>query len=109
MSDPESRVLGMKKLPLTKEELATKTCKRGHTGEYAPAKGQYSYCKACARESLSRHRGVAQAKLDKQVESTRERLAELELLLPRLKRELALAETEYEFMSQKLAILGVIK
>ena len=88
-------------------DLSTKTCKRGHTGEYAPAKGKYSYCKACARESLSRHRGVAQAKLDKQVESTRERLAELELLLPRLKRDLALAETEYEFMSQKLAILGV--
>lgn len=99
----------MKKTSLTQEELSTKTCKRGHTGEYAPTKGKYSYCKACSRESLSRHRGVAQAKLDKQVEATRERLAELELLLPRLKRDLALAETEYEFMSQKLAILGVIK
>ncbi len=47
--------------------------------------------------------------MDKQIEDTRERLAELELLLPRLKQQLALAETEYEFMSQKLAILGVTK
>ncbi len=99
----------MKKTAPTQEELSTRTCKRGHTGEYAPTKTNYSYCRACSRESVARHRGVPQAKLDKQIEDTRERLAELELLLPRLKQQLALAETEYEFMSQKLAILGVTK
>lgn len=109
MSHPKSKVLGMRKLPTTQEELATKTCKRGHTGEYVFVKEKYSSCKACSRASLARHRGVAQAKLDKQVEVTRKRLEDLELLLPRLKQELALAETEYEFMSQKLAILGVTK
>jgi hypothetical protein len=99
----------MKNLPLTQEELATKTCKRGHAGEYVIAKEKYSVCRACARASLERHRGVAQARLDKQIEDTQKRLADLELLLPRLKQDLALAETEYEFMSQKLAILGVTK
>jgi hypothetical protein len=90
-------------------DLASKTCKRGHTGQYVMRKGGSSACKACVRSSMLRYRGVEEAKLTKLKEASEQRLAELEANITKLKLELALSESEYDFLSKRLALLNTTK
>jgi hypothetical protein len=58
---------------------------------------------------MLRHRGVEEAKLAKLRDSSQERLAELETSIAKLRLNLELSETEYEFLSKRLAILDTAK
>jgi hypothetical protein len=58
---------------------------------------------------MARYRGVEEAKISRMKESSQERFAELESLIPKLRLGLELAEAEYEFLSKQLVILGVSK
>ena len=97
------------KTTISTADLATKTCKRGHTGQYVLRKGGSSACRTCTRSSMLRHRGVEEAKLAKLRDSSQERLAELETSIAKLRLNLELSETEYEFLSKRLAILDTAK
>ena len=97
------------KKTITTADLATKTCKRGHTGQYVMRKGGSSACKTCTRSSMLRHRGVDEAKLAKLRESSEERLAELTTTIAKLRLELELSEVEHDFLSKRLALLGATK
>lgn len=90
-------------------DLSTKTCKRGHMGEYFRQKNGSSVCRACTKGAMARYRGVEEAKISRMKESSQERFAELESLIPKLRLGLELAEAEYEFLSKQLVILGVSK
>lgn len=97
------------KKTISTADLATKTCKRGHTGQYFLRKDGSSACKSCTRSSMLRHRGVDEAKLAKLREASQQRLAELETAITKLRLNLELSETEYEFLSKRLAILDTAK
>jgi hypothetical protein len=98
----------MKKTTST-ADLASKTCKRGHTGQYVMRKGGSSACSACARSSMLRYRGVEEAKLERLKEASTQRLVELDTTIAKLKLELELSESEHEFLSKRLALLGITK
>jgi len=90
-------------------DLSTKTCKRGHTGEYVLRNDGSSACKSCLRISTNRHRGSEEARILKLREHSEERIAELEVAIAKLRVQLQLAETEHDFLAKTLAILDTTK
>jgi len=90
-------------------DLSTKTCKRGHTGEYVLRRDGSSACKSCLRISTNRHRGSEEARILKLREHSEERIAELEVAITKLRVQLQLAETEHDFLAKTLAILDTTK
>lgn len=108
MSDDRDKVLGMKKT-ITPEDLATKTCKRGHTGQYVLRKGANPACRACSKISYENYRGAPEARATKQREKATERLSELSGVIEKLRVELALAEAEKNFLTKTLEILNTTK
>lgn len=97
------------KKTISTADLATKTCKRGHTGQYYLRKDGSSACKGCTRLSVARYRGVDEAKVQKLREDSAERLSELETRITKLRLELELSEAEYEFHTKKLALISKVK
>jgi hypothetical protein len=97
------------KKPISTADLASKTCKRGHTGQYVMRKGGSSACKACVRSSMLRYRGVEEAKLGRLKEASTQRLAELTTTIAKLRLELELSEAEHDFLSKRLALLSATK
>lgn len=97
------------KKTISTTDLASKTCKRGHTGQYVMRKGGSSACKACVRSSMLRYRGVEEVKLARLKEASTQRLAELTTAIAKLRLELELSEAEHDFLSKRLALLGATK
>lgn len=90
-------------------ELATRTCKRGHTGEYVARTNGGAACKSCVKSSMAKYRGAEEVKLSRLRENSEERLAELERIIPKLRLELELSQAEYDYLSRQLVILGITK
>ena len=105
---PSSRVLLMK-TTISTADLATKTCKRGHTGQYVLRSNGTSACRTCSNDSTLRHRGVEEARAAKLRRRSKERLAELDVTVAKLRVQLQLAETEHDFLTKTLAILDKTK
>lgn len=97
------------KKQVTTADLASKICKRGHTGQYVLRKNGSSACSACLRSSMLRYRGVEEAKLERLKEASTQRLAELDSTIAKLRLELELSEAEHDFLSKRLALLGATK